>query len=115
MTFVPFKNYWGIAICEQQQLLTAPQQYFQNKTFRITHPFHPLHNKKFEIYSIKKPHGESRVYFYNSESRIVSVPLNWTDIEPADPFVTISKGRALFRVEDLLRLTILINEIKQGK
>jgi len=46
---------------------------------------------------------------------MVSVPLNWTDIEPADPFVTISKGRALFRVEDLLRLTILINEIKQGK
>ncbi|MBW2737354.1 MAG: hypothetical protein JRE64_00615 [Deltaproteobacteria bacterium] len=76
---------------------------------------HPFHNKEFEIYSIKKPHGESRVYFYNTESRMVSVPLNWTDIEPADPFVTISKGRALFRVEDLLRLTILINEIKQGK
>lgn len=46
---------------------------------------------------------------------MVSVPLSWTDIGPPDPFVKISAGRALFRVEDLLRLTILINEIKQGK
>jgi len=47
---------------------------------------------------------------------MVSVPINWTDIESADPFVKISDGRALFRIEDLLRLAILINDIKrQGR
>ncbi|MFC1885781.1 DUF5372 family protein [Thermodesulfobacteriota bacterium] len=97
----------------QRQLSIAPQQNLQNKTFRITHPFHPQYNQEFEIYSIKKPHGESRVYFYNLQLRMVSVPINWTDIEPADPFVKISDGRALFRIKDLLRLVILINNIKR--
>ena len=110
-----FRNCSGTKMCQRPQLTTAPQQHFQNKTFRITHPFHPLHNKELDIYTIKKPHGESRVYFYNMKSHMVSVPLSWTDIGPPDPFVKISAGRALFRVEDLLRLTILINEIKEGK
>ena len=100
----------------QRQLSIAPQRNLQDKTFRITHPFHPQYNQEFEISSIKKPHGESRVYFYNLQLRMVSVPINWTDIEPADPFVKISDGRALFRIEDLLRLAILINDIKrQGR
>ncbi|MBC8461405.1 MAG: hypothetical protein H8D67_25810 [Deltaproteobacteria bacterium] len=99
----------------QQQHTIAPQQHFQNKTFRITHPFHPLHNKKFEIYSIKKPHGESRVYFYNMKSRMVSVPLRWTDIGPPDPFVKIAAGRSFFRADDLIRLYNLIQNIKQAQ
>ena len=114
MISAQFRSYWGTAICEQQQLATAPQQCFQNKTFRITHPFHPLQTKEFEICSIKKPQGERRVYFYNSENHLVSVPLHWTDLEPPDPFVTISDGRAFFRVPDLLRLVRLLDDIKRG-
>ena len=98
----------------KRQLITAPQQRFQNNTFRITHPFHPLYNKELEIESIKKAHGVSWVYFYNSKTRRVSVLLHWTDLEPPDPFVKISDGRAFFRVPDLLRLATLINELKKG-
>jgi hypothetical protein len=97
----------------KRQLITAPQQRLQNKTFRITHPFHPLYNKELEIESIRKAHGESWVYFYNSKNRRVSVLLRWTDLEPPDPFVRISDGRALFRITDLLSLATLINELKK--
>ena len=43
------------------------------------------------------------------------MPLDWTDIAPQDPFVVVSAGRALFRVEDLLGLARLLGEIKNGK
>lgn len=55
------------------------------------------------------------MYFYKSENHMVTVPLSWTDIEPPDPFVKISDGRALFRVTDLLRLASLLNELKKGE
>ena len=58
--------------------------------------------------------GERRVFFFNQRGRKSSVPLDWTDIEPQDPFVVVSAGRALFRVEDLFGLVRLIGEIKNG-
>jgi len=100
--------------CGQSSVSTASLQHPNCKTFRIIHPFHPSKNKKFEIHSIKTPHGERRVYHYDSEGRIASVPLAWTDISPPDPFVVVSAGRALFRIKDLLRLVYLVGEIKKG-
>ena len=40
------------------------------------------------------------------------MPLDWTDLGQKDPFVAVSAGRSLFRVEDLLGLVRLIGEIK---
>jgi len=37
-----------------------------------------------------------------------SVPVNWTDIVPADPYLSIGRGRSSFRVEDLLALADLV-------
>jgi len=56
--------------------------------------------------------GGQRVFFFNQKGRESSVPLDWTDIAPQDPFVVVSAGRALFRVEDLLGLASLLGEIK---
>ena len=42
------------------------------------------------------------------------MPLDWTDIGPKDPFVIVSAGRSLFRVEDLLSLASLIAEINRA-
>jgi integrase/recombinase XerD len=39
----------------------------------------------------------------------------WTDIWPKDPFVALSAGRSLFRVEDLLGLVRLIEEINNAR
>ena len=94
---------------------TASQQDFSNQTFRIVHPFHPYRNIEFEIDSVRQLPGECRVFFLNAKGRKSSVPLQWTDIGPEDPFITVSAGRAHFRVEDLLSLVRLIGEIKSAK
>ncbi len=43
----------------------------------------------------------------------VVVPLSFTDAAyEEDPFLAISEGRALFRVEDLLELADLVEELQ---
>jgi hypothetical protein len=105
------KSSSGTQIFQQQDRSTASYQNFDNQTFRIIHPFHPYNNIKFEIDSVKRIAYESRVFFFNTKGRKSSVPLHWTDIGPEDPFVIVSAGRSLFRVEDLLGLVRLIEEI----
>jgi hypothetical protein len=56
--------------------------------------------------------GEDRVYFHLGDDYLHALPASWTDVGPADPFVTIAAGRALFRYEDLLALVRLLQEIK---
>jgi hypothetical protein len=105
------KSFSGTRICRQLSHSTASQQNFNNKTFRIIHPFHPYRNIEFEIESVRRLPGECRVFFLNTKGR----KLDWTDIGPKDLFVVVSAGRALFRVEDLLGLARLIEEIKSVK
>ena len=114
MTFALCKSSSAIRMFQQSKIGTASLQYLNKKTFRIIHPFHPLVDKEFEIHSIKTPHGERRVYFYNWEGHLASIPLDWTDIESPDPFVVVSAGRALFRIKDVLRLVYLVDEITKG-
>jgi hypothetical protein len=109
------KSSSGTQIFRQQSRSTASHQNFDNKTFRIIHPFHPYNNIEFEIDSVKRLAYESRVFFFNTKGRKSSVPLHWTDIGPEDPFVAVSAGRSLFRVEDLLGLVRLIEEINSAK
>jgi hypothetical protein len=94
---------------------TASQQHPGNRTFRIIHPFHPFQNKEYEIDSIRTIPNERRVFFFNEEGCITSVPLDWTDIEPLDPWVVLSAGRALFRVRELLELAGLAGELKRNR
>jgi hypothetical protein len=95
----------------QQSRSIASHQNLDNKSFRIIHPFHPYRNIEFEIESVRRIASGCRIFFYNSKGRRSSVPLHWTDIGPKDPFVVVSAGRSLFRVEDLLDLVRLIEEI----
>ena len=90
---------------------TASNKNFTNTTFQITHPFHPYRNIEFEVDSVRRLAYESRVFFINAKGRRSSVPLHWTDIGVEDSFVAVSAGRSFFRVEDLLGLIRLIDEI----
>ena len=57
--------------------------------------------------------GEHRVFFRKpGEARVRSLPAGWTDIEGVDPFLLISAGRAHFRVEDLIALVRLLQELE---
>ena len=42
------------------------------------------------------------------------MPANWTDMVAPDPFVEISSGRSLFRLEYLDRLCHIIENIAGG-
>ncbi|UCD77844.1 MAG: hypothetical protein JSW26_20885 [Desulfobacterales bacterium] len=108
------KSSSDIRIYRQPSHSTASHQDFSNKAFRIIHPFHPYRNIEFEVDRVKRIAYESRILFFNKKGRRSSVPLDWTDMGAMDPFVAVSAGRALFRVEDLLGLVRLIEEIKSA-
>ncbi len=73
----------------------------------MTHPFHPLLGKSFELLTHRKTWGEDRVFFYD-RGRLRALPASWTDVLPPPPFVAIAAGRAHFRPDDLLRLAELV-------
>ena len=59
----------------------------------------------------KSAWGEDRVYFYNEQQQLLAWPASWTDVIPADPFVTVAGGRAPFRADDLLELAELLRHL----
>src|SRR5213076_344541 len=84
------------------------------RTFRVTHPFHPLLGREFTLVTYRHNWGENRVYFHDDEGRLVSLPAAWTSVFSPDPFVVISAGRSAFRVPDLLELAQLLAKLQEG-
>ena len=52
--------------------------------------------------------GEDRVTLQRPDGSLESVPVGWTDFLPADPYLSVGRGRSRFRVEDLLALVELM-------
>ena len=71
---------------------------------RVTHPFHPLAGLEFELVKRRRNWQQDRVYFYDGEGELVSLPAEWTDAVAADPFVVVAAGRAPFHLAGLLEL-----------
>ena len=80
----------------------------------MTHPFHPLHGREFELLDYRSVWKEHRVYFYNAEGELRQLPARWTDVVPPEQIVTVGAGRSPFRADDLLRLADLIRRL-QGR
>ena len=76
--------------------------------FEVIHPFHPWRGRRFELVESKNAWGEDRVYVHNEQQQLIALPASWTDVVPADPFVSISGGRAMFRADDLFDLARLV-------
>jgi hypothetical protein len=74
----------------------------------VTHPFHPLHGREFELLDYRNAWGEDRVYFHDDTGQFRRLPASWTDVVGEDPFVAVAAGRSPLRVEDLLRLAELV-------
>ena len=74
----------------------------------MTHPFHPLCGREFELVDVRRCWGERRVYALDENGELLRLSASWTDAEEPDPFVVIAAGRALFRPEDLLELASLL-------
>jgi Family of unknown function (DUF5372) len=84
------------------------------QTFRITHPFHPLHGRSFTLVTYRFNWGEQRVYFHDDQGQLVAIPASWTDVFPLDPVISLGAGRSPFRAHDLLELAQLLCCLQQG-
>ena len=62
----------------------------------------------------KKAWGEDRVYFHDDTGRLRHMPAGWTSAASADPFQAVAAGRCRFRPDDLLRLTDLVERLRDG-
>lgn len=45
------------------------------------------------------------------QRRLCSLPASWTDVEDADPFVVLARGRTPFRTADLISLVAVVREL----
>jgi Family of unknown function (DUF5372) len=70
-----------------------------------------LCGREFEVVTYRKNWGDERVYVRASDDQLLSLPVAWTSIGVASPFVVIAAGRSLFRFEDLLELNRLLERL----
>jgi hypothetical protein len=83
----------------------------KNTRFRVIHVFHPLAGREFTLVIYRQHWSEERVFFYNDEGVLSSLPAQWTSLFPEDPLVSLPATNVLFRAPDLLELTQLIQTI----
>ena len=96
-----------------QESSTSPVRALEERSFQVTHPFHPLSGCEFPLVEYRYCWREPRVYFYDETGRLASLPAAWTNIGPVDPWVEAAAGRSAFRLHDLLDLCELIRECKR--
>lgn len=82
---------------------------------RVTHPFHPLSGREFDLAFRRKAWGEDRVFFFDADGNVAGLPAGWTDVGPADPFVVVAAGRSPLRVGELLELARLLEGLRRGE
>jgi hypothetical protein len=80
---------------------------------RVTHPFHPLSGQQLPCVGACYDKQNKRVLLEEDEDTVWSVPRQWTDLVAIDPEVVIGKGRAIFRAQDLLDLSVLISRLNR--
>ena len=95
--------------------VTAPHVNQLKRCFTVTHPFHPLYQRQFELLSYRKSWGREYIDFRHENGESGAIPLAWTDADQPDPFLTVAQGRAVFRVAELLQLVELIDLTIQAK
>lgn len=81
------------------------------RRFRLTHPFHPRSGESFDLVGYRRSWGHESVDGLDAAGKLFTAPLAWTDAGEEDPFLVLSSGRAYGRVEDLLRLARLLEEL----
>jgi len=89
----------------------APDEDGAHRRFRVTHPFHPLVGREFDLLTYRHNWGEDRVYFHDEAGELRSLPAGWTSAVAQEPFVAVAAGRSLFRVADLCALAELLKGI----
>jgi len=87
----------------------APDPLGDQRTVRVTHPFHPWSGREFVFVAVRQTWSQDRVFFLDAEGRQFSLPVGWTDAAAPDEFVAMAAGRCPFRFADLAELRRLID------
>lgn len=77
----------------------------------MTHPFHPLAGRRLEFVKRRKNWSVDRVYVYDPGGKLVTLPVEWTDVEAPDPFLVVAAGRSPFHIVSLLELADLVERL----
>jgi hypothetical protein len=89
-------------------LSNAPDAEAERRRFRVTHPFHPLLGREYELIDYRHFWSEDRVVYVDETGQARSLPARWTSAVADDPAVVVSAGRSHFRVADLVALVKLL-------
>jgi hypothetical protein len=81
---------------------------------RVTHPFHPRSGQSCVCVGERYNRYGTRLLLQGDGS-IHSIPPHWTDRIDPDPEVVFGRGRALFRVADLVDLSGLLARLRGRK
>ncbi len=74
-----------------------------------------MYRKKYKLVRVKQLWGEHRAYYFDSSGKLLAIPINWTTLRKSDPFREISRGRAYFKLNDLLELCEVVKYLKDKK
>ena len=92
---------------------TARKSPDRSRLVRVTHPFHPLTGKEFVLLDRRKAWGRETVFCDDGPGRLLGLPIGWTSLADADPFVVMAAGRSPLHFADLLRLVALIEGLEK--
>ena len=79
---------------------------------RVTHPFHPLFERELEFVKRRRNWRADRVYVFDPNGLLLSLPVEWTDVVAEDPFVVVAAGRSPFHIAGLLELAELVARLR---
>ena len=79
---------------------------------RVTHPFHPLSGQQLVCRGERYNRYGMTLLLETKDGSVCSVPPQWTDLVAPDPEIVMGERRALFRMVDLLELTLLVERLR---
>jgi hypothetical protein len=81
---------------------------------RVTHPFHPLFGREFDLVSQRHAWGHVRVGVSDDQGRLTSLPAGWTSVGAEDPFLVIAAGRSPLHIATLPALAALVRRLRHS-
>ena len=95
-------------------LSIAPDTGEEKRRVQITHPFHPLCGKQFDLIEQRYIYTESFLYFYDDHGHLREIPAVWTDFVKVDAYVELASGRSPLHATHLLELADLVGHLAKG-
>ena len=92
----------------------APNSREESRRVRITHPFHPLKGKQFDLFEHRCIYAESYVYFQDDCGQLREIPSVWTDFVKGDVFVEVAAGRSPLHAAYVMELADLVERLARG-